>query len=218
MNQQQVKLIWSTPEAENIISYCARVSSPKNQENYDTAPKLLAYCIKHNHWSIFEMANICMEITTSRDISAQILRHKSFSFQEFSQRYAEVDGYIEKEARRQDAKNRQNSIDDLDSKTKEWFKTTQKIIWEISHKSYETALNLGVAKECARSMLPLNTSTKIYMNGSIRSWITYCLVRCEKSTQLEHREIANECWKILRREVPNVTEAVENIHEYMKEI
>lgn len=216
----KVELVSITPEAENIISYCARVSNPSNQENYNTAPKLLAHCIKNNHWSIFEMANVALEIETGRDIAPQLLRHKSFSFQEFSLRYTTADlGYQQREARRQDTKNRQNSIDDLPEETKQLFREYQHSLWDSSNKMYEYFLSLNVAKECARAILPLNTTTRLYVNGNIRSWITYCLVRCEKSTQLEHREIANECWKILRAQLPIITKAVEEVYpEIFKDI
>ncbi len=214
-----VRYIHSTPEAENHISYCARVSAPQNQENYDTASKLLGYCIKNNHWSIFEMASLCVEIETGRDVAPQILRHRSFSFQEYSQRYATADmGYQERNPRSQDKKNRQASNDDLPEDTKEWFYAAQYKVFQDSYTLYQAALKSGIAKECARSLLPLNTTTRLYMHGSIRSWITYCLVRCEKATQLEHREIANDCWKILREVVPNVCKAVEDQHEYMRSI
>lgn len=203
-----VKLISITPEAEKLIAYCARVSNPKNQENYDTAPKLLAYLIKHKHWSPYEMSNMVLEITTGRDIAAQILRHRSFSFQEYSQRYSEAQSYVEREARRQDVKNKQNSIDDLSEDTKEWFRLQQIHLWEECYYSYQQALERGIAKECARSLLPLNTETTLYMNGSIRSWIHYIQLRTEASTQLEHREIALECQRIFKEQLPNTAEAL----------
>jgi thymidylate synthase (FAD) len=206
------KLIWSTPEAENIISYCARVSSPKNQEKFDTAPKLLKYCIENGHWSIFEMAGMCVEIETSRAIAQQILRHRSFSFQEFSQRYADVNiigSIVNYDARRQDVKNRQNSIDDLPSETKEWFasKTTQ--LSDLAFKAYNEALDKGIAKECARFLLPLSTTTKLYMNGTVRSWIHYLQLRTGNGTQKEHADIAKEVRdSIFIPAFPNISEAL----------
>ena len=190
----ETKLVWATPDAENLIAYCARVSNPKNQTNLDTAPKLLKYCIQNAHWSVFEMANMVVEISTSRAIAQQILRHRSFSFQEFSQRYADVNliGSIEKYgARKQDLKNRQNSTDDLPEGVKEWFgnKTTE--LADSAFKAYKEALEKGVAKECARFLLPLSTSTRLYMNGTVRSWIHYLQLRCGNGTQLEHKEIAD---------------------------
>jgi thymidylate synthase (FAD) len=202
----QVKLIHITPDAEKHIAYCARVSSP-NQDNPEYA-KLLAYCIKGKHWSIFEMANLCLEITTSRAISAQIIRHKSFSIQEFSQRYAAVDAYEKYQARRQDLKNRQNSIDDMSDTDKIWFDVMQDLTWEESYRRYQQALDRGVAKELARSLLPMGTQTRLYMNGSIRSWITYIEVRTDPSTQKEHRDIALEAKRIFVEQLPTVAEAL----------
>jgi thymidylate synthase (FAD) len=202
------KLVAITPDAEKIISYCARVSNPANQENYNTASKLLAYCIKNGHWSVFEMANMVIEIKTGRDIAPQILRHRSFSFQEFSQRYAAANSYIERQARRQDLKNRQNSLDDLSSETKAWFKEKQQLTWDAQYEAYEEALEKGIAKECARSLLPLNTETTMYMNGTIRSWIHYIELRSDIATQLEHREIAEGCKAVFCKELPNVAAAL----------
>lgn len=190
-----VRLIAITPEAEKIIGYCARVSNPKNQHNTDVS-KLLGYCIKNNHWSIFEMANMVLEIETSRAIAQQILRHRSFSFQEFSQRYAEMHEQIKYAPRRTDVKNRQNSIDDLSQQDKDWFMIAQDRVWEESHSLYTEALKKGIAKESARFLLPLSTKTKIYMNGSVRSWIHYLNLRTDSSTQLEHRQIAEQCKSI----------------------
>lgn len=204
-----VRLIAVTPEAEEIMAYCARVSSPHNQENPDFA-KLLAYCIKNEHWSVFEQANMTLEITTSRGIAAQILRHRSFTFQEFSQRYASVSegGFISYDARRQDTKNRQNSIDDMDSDTKAWFQEAQKDVWALAFSKYEEALAKGVAKECARFLLPLNTQTKMYLNGTIRSWIHYINLRTANGTQLEHAQIAEECKKIFAAQLPVTSKAL----------
>ena len=194
---------------EEIMVYCARVSNPKNQDNTDTAPKLLAYCIKNNHWSIFEMANMCLEIKTSRAIAPQILRHRSFSFQEFSQRYAQATEFITYEARRQDLKNRQNSIADFPPDVQEWFSNAQNKVQKESHALYEEALSKGIAKECARFLLPLNTQTTLYMNGSIRSWIHYITIRSDVSTQKEHREIALAAKKIFCEQFPNIARALE---------
>ena len=200
-----VKLVHITNDAENIISYCARVSNPANQENYDTAPKLLKYCVEHGHWSVFEMANMCVEIETTRSIAAQILRHRSFSFQEFSQRYAEVTLRPElPEFRRQDLKNRQNSVDDLSQEILVEADQVAAKALVTSYRAYERLLELGVAKECAREVLPLATPTRLFMNGTIRSWIHYCQLRCGNGTQLEHRIIANGVYELLQEHLPNV--------------
>jgi thymidylate synthase (FAD) len=204
-----VKLIWITPAAEHQIEYCARVSNPKGQQTLDTTGKLLRYLVKHKHWSPFEMASACFEITTTRDISAQILRHRSFSFQEFSQRYAEVQMRPElPEMRRQDQTNRQNSIDDL---SLEVLAECDKLVGQAfvtSYRAYDRLLELGVAKECARKVLPMNSPTRLYMSGTIRSWIHYLSVRKGPETQLEHRVIAEEINKILNVEMPNLWEVV----------
>jgi thymidylate synthase (FAD) len=197
---------------EELIVYCARVSSPENQLNLETAPKLLAFCIKNKHWSIFEQVSVGFELVTSRALATQILRHKSFSFQEFSQRYAKATDTITYEARRQDSKNRQNSIDDLPQETKDWFVEKQDEIAALSKKYYQEALDKQIAKESARFLLPLSTSTKLYVNGNVRSWITYLLVRLEKSTQVEHREIAQKCWEIFKIEFPNISTALIDLH------
>jgi thymidylate synthase (FAD) len=200
-----VKLVHITNDAENVISYCARVSNPANQENYDTAPKLLKYCVEHGHWSVFEMANMCVEIETTRSIAAQILRHRSFSFQEFSQRYAEVQLRPElPEMRRQDLKNRQNSVDDLSLETLAECDQLVASALVTSYRAYDKLLELGVAKECAREVLPLCTPTRLYMNGTIRSWIHYCQLRCANGTQKEHQNIARGVWKLLEEHLPNV--------------
>jgi thymidylate synthase (FAD) len=175
---------------EQLIIYIARVSAPQNQENLDTAPKLLKYLIKHGHVSPLDMVDFCVEITTSRAIAAQVLRHWSFDFQEFSQRYAEAHEYVEYTARRQDLKNRQNSIDDMSEDDKGWFIKAQKDVWDLAHSRYQEALNKGIAKEQARFLLPLNTKTKIYMKGSVRNWMFYCKLRStEGGAQQEHIEI-----------------------------
>ncbi len=185
---------------EGLIAYCARVSSP-HQETPDYE-KLLAYCIKHKHWSVFEMVDMSVEIVTSRAISPQILRHRSFQFQEFSQRYAEVQEIERYEPRRQDSKNRQNSLDDLDESTKKWFDDAQERVAGLALEQYNSALEKGIAKECARALLPMATRTKLYMKGSVRSWIHYLEVRTDKSTQQEHREIAIEIKKIFMAQFP----------------
>tara|TARA_B110000908_G_C10264765_1_gene462622 strand:- start:4058 stop:4732 length:675 start_codon:yes stop_codon:yes gene_type:complete len=185
--------------AEEFISYCARVSNPPNQLNTHTAGGLLRYCIKHNHFSIFEMVNLVFEIETSRDIGRQIIRHRSFSFQEFSQRYAEADEVpILRQTRLQDTKNKQNSIQTDDVVINQDFIKGQQDLWEHSQRLYKQALTSGIAKEQARALLPEGmTKTRMYMNGSLRSWIHYCQVRCGVETQLEHRDIAKEIAKNL---------------------
>ena len=172
-----VSLVWATPNAEELITYMARVSAPKNQSNMDTAPKLLRYLITHKHWSPYEMAGMCIEINTTRAISAQILRHRSFSFQEFSQGYAdtsELGSCVMPHLRRQDTKNRQNSIDDLDEVVKKNFQFRIGSLYSDCYGLYKDMVAAGVAKECAREVLPMAAPTKLYMNGSIRSWLHYC--------------------------------------------
>ncbi len=220
---QKVKLIGITKpvsddfvmnsSAENLISYCARVSNPSNQTNYDSAPKLLKYCMNNDHWSIFEMVNIVMSIETTRDIGRQILRHRSFSFQEFSTRYAEVDGNLDfiREARLQDTKNRQNSIELNDTvehaSIASNFFISQHIVWDKAIKFYKQALSEGIAKEQARSLLPEGlTMSRMYMNGTLRSWIHYCNLRMENGTQKEHIDIATKCYNILVEEFPFMKE------------
>jgi thymidylate synthase (FAD) len=198
-----VKLIWATPNAEEVVMHSARVSSP-HQESKST--KLLGYLIKHQHWSPFEMASMCVEITTSRAISAQILRHRSFSFQEFSQRYAKNTDFVMYEARSQDLSNRQNSIDNLSQETRDWWEDTQNRAGTRAMMAYEAALDKGIAKECARMLLPMSTETKLYMSGTMRSFIHYCQLRCHKDTQLEHRELAYDVRHILIQELPSVIE------------
>lgn len=200
-----VNLISITPDTEKTIMYTARVSNPSNQTSSN--PKLLKYCIDHGHWSIFEMANMCIEIETSRAIAAQILRHRSFSFQEFSQRYAKVQGFEVYEARRQDSKNRQNSIDDMSEDDKWWFQQAQAEVHTVCINLYQEALDRGIAKEQARFLLPLSTTTKLYMNGSIRSWLHYLDLRCANGTQLEHKEIADAIKKIFIEQLPIIAEA-----------
>lgn len=197
MEANGVKLIVVTPDAERIMAYCARVSS--NFQDNTEYTKLFSYCIANGHWSVFEQATMTLEIETSRAIAAQLLRHRSFTFQEFSQRYQVVpNAFHYVTARAQDPKDRQSSHDTLDEETKAWFANTQQHLFEYSHALYETALAKGIAKECARNLLPMATSTRLYMTGSARSWIHYLKVRLDKSTQKEHRDIAEgifECFK-----------------------
>ena len=206
---KNVKLIWITPDAEQQIEYCARVSNPKGQDKIDTTGKLLRYLVKHKHWSPFEMASACVEITTTRDISAQILRHRSFSFQEFSQRYAEISAVpVIPELRRQDHTNRQNSIDDLDYLRQDLYSSKIQHLFDESYRLYNKLLEEGVAKECARKILPINSPTRLYMSGTIRSWIHYLSVRRGPETQFEHRLIANEIYQTLNKEMPNLWEVL----------
>lgn len=202
-----VRLISVTPDAESIISYCARVSSPK-QDNPEIE-KLLKYCISKGHWSVFEMGNMIIEVETTRAISAQILRHRSLNFQEFSQRYAKSTGNEIYSGRRQDLKNRQNSIDDLTIEDQTWFMQSQQILNEMSNNMYEEALKKGIAKESARSLLTMNTKTKMYINGSVRSWIHYLQVRTSEETQKEHRDIALAIKKIFVKEFPIISKALD---------
>jgi len=206
-----VKLIWATPDAESLITKMARVSAPANQDNMDTAPRLLKYLIKHKHWSPYEMANLCVEIETTRGISAQILRHRSFSFQEFSQRYADVGelgSSVIPHLRRQDTKNRQNSIDDLSSDVIAGYYRRIGHLFEDAEHLYREMVSAGVAKECARSVLPIATQTRMYMNGTLRSYIHYLQLRCDAGTQLEHRQIAEQIKDIFCEQFPIIGEAV----------
>ena len=191
---------------EGLIAYCARVSSP-HQETLDYE-KLLSYCIKNRHWSIFEMVDMTVEVITSRAISPQILRHRSFVFQEFSQRYAKVQNFERYTPRRQDTKNRQHSINDLDASTVNWFADAQEKIRALCIEKYNDALEKGIARECARMLLPLNTQTKLYMKGSVRSWIHYIEVRTDSSTQKEHRAIAEAVREIFIAEFPVTASAL----------
>ena len=208
-----VKLIQITPNPEEQIAYIARVSNPNNQDNPDYA-KLLAYCIKHQHWSIFEQAFMTLEIETTRGLAAQILRHRSFTFQEFSQRYADTSLMTKgsliplPELRRQDLKNRQNSTDDLDP---DKVKMLEKEIAQHFHDAqdlYRYMIDMGVAKECARFVLPLAVPTRLYMSGSVRSWIHYIDLRSAHGTQKEHKDIAEQCRDIFKEQLPTVAEAL----------
>lgn len=194
--------------AEEIISYAARVSNPANQNHFETADKLIRYMIQNKHWSPFEMAHMTLEIDTSRAIAQQILRHRSFSFQEFSQRYAETFSVETYKARRQDLKNRQNSVDNLSVEDQRWFIQEQGKISLASQSSYQEALERGIAKECARFLLPLATRTTLYMCGSARSWIHYIELRTHADTQLEHREIAEACRVIFSQNFPYIAKAL----------
>ena len=207
-----IKLISVTPDAEKHMAYCARVSNPNNQEN-DNFSGLLKYCIKHQHWSIFEQATMTLEINTTRGIAAQILRHRSFTYQEFSQRYADS-SLLGKtiplpELRRQDTKNRQNSIDDLDTAVIDSLNRQMETLFDSSMALYNQMLERGVAKECARFVLPLATPTRLYMTGSVRSWIHYIDLRSGHGTQKEHMDIANSAKKVFIEQFPAVAEALE---------
>ncbi len=205
-----VQLITSTPDAEKSMAYIARVSNPKNQDNNDFT-KLLGYCIQHEHWSVFEQAYMTLQIETTRGIAAQILRHRSFTFQEFSQRYADSRELGEipiPELRRQDNKNRQNSISDLSIELINQFNKKIKHQFNLSKQLYEEMLEAGIAKECARFVLPLATPTRIYMTGSCRSWIHYIKLRTGHGTQKEHMDIAQECKNIFSKEYPVVSSAL----------
>jgi thymidylate synthase (FAD) len=204
-----VKLIWSTPDAENLIAYMARVSNPENQDNPDYE-RLLRYLMKHQHWSPFEMVNVCMEIETTRDIARQILRHRSFSFQEFSQRYAKVDLWsLPNPVRLQDEKNRQNSIEVDDPELQQWWEDEQVKVVRQANQTYNEALGRGVAKEVARKVLPEGlVLSKMYMNGTLRSWIHYVQLRCGPETQKEHREVAEQCKTILQEIYPTVMKSL----------
>jgi len=208
---KDINLISVTPDAEQHMAYVARVSNPKNQDN-DKFAGLLKYCIKHGHWSVFEQAYMTIEINTTRGIAAQILRHRSFTYQEFSQRYADSNllGDIElPELRRQDDKNRQNSIDDLDPEMVEKFNRQMNTLFSSAFGLYNQMLEAGVAKECARFVLPLATPTRIYMTGSCRSWIHYINLRSAHGTQKEHMVIAEACRKVFTEQFPSVSEALE---------
>ena len=195
--------------AEQLVAYAARVSNPANQNNTKTAGKLLRYLIRENHWSPFEMVHLTMEITTTRDISRQIIRHRSFSFQEFSQRYAVSENFENREARLQDDKNRQNSIETDDPDLAAEWREIQSDLINHAKNAYSWALGKGIAKEQARAVLPEgNTVTTLYMAGSLRSWIHYCDLRMANGTQKEHMEIAKKCWDIITGHFPSVAEAL----------
>ena len=199
------KLIWATPDADKHIGYCARVSNPGNQDNPNVAG-LLSYCAKNAHWSVFEMASACIEVSTTRDIARQILRHRSFSFQEFSQRYADatqLGSFVLRECRMQDTKNRQNSLATDDEDMNEWWKITQQSMAIITEDFYNKALGKGIAKEQARALLPEGlTPSKLYVNGTMRSWITFLQARLDVATQKEHMLVAQDVLAVLRDVAP----------------
>ena len=206
-----VKFVSITPDAEKTMAFIARVSNPSNQDN-ENYSGLLKYCIKHNHWSVFEQSTMTLQIDTTRAIAAQILRHRSFTFQEFSQRYAESHelGNIElPDLRRQDKKNRQNSTDDLDPFVRQKLEAQMITLFSSSQALYNQMIQEGVAKECARMVLPLCTPTKIYMTGSCRSWVQYINLRSAHGTQKEHMLIANACKEVFIEQFPSVSEALE---------
>ena len=201
----KVKLVWVTPDAEEKVAYMARVSNPGNQDNKETAPRLLRYLMKHKHWSPFEMVNVCMEIECTRDIARQIIRHRSFSFQEFSQRYAEALDMECSEARLQDEKNRQNSLPTQDRELQRWWDEMQRSLIAQARGVYGAALNQGIAKEVARKVLPEGlTYSRMYMNGTLRSWMHYVDIRCDEATQKEHRAVADKCKAILTEQFPSL--------------
>ena len=207
-----VKLISVTPDAEKMMAYVARVSNPNNQENPNYA-KLLGYCIKHNHWSVFEQAFMTLELETTRGVAAQVLRHRSFTYQEFSQRYADSSMLAETipmfDLRRQDTKNRQNSIDDIDPFVKQEFEIKIRRHFDEAMVLYQSMLDAGIAKECSRFVLPLATPTRIYMSGSCRSWIHYINLRTANGTQKEHMDLAEGCKKVFVEQFPTCAEALE---------
>lgn len=200
--------------AQELVAYCARVSNPANQANHETGPKLVRHLLTAGHWSPLEMVNLNIEVETTRDIARQILRHRSFSFQEFSQRYAKATNFVKREARLQDVKNRQNSIQTTNRALKEEFEMRQADLLRLIEENYEWALNMGIAKEQARVILPegLTVST-LYMNGTLRSWVHFCMLRMGNGTQLEHMEVAKGCWEIIRQHFPDVVEACEGLSE-----
>ena len=203
-----VSFVHSTTDGDELLAYMARVSNP-NAKQGDPSAKLINYLITHKHWSPFEMVSLCVEINTTRSVAAQILRHRSFSFQEFSQRYAQVTKpAVLPQLRRQDTKNRQNSIDDLDSVTVDAFNVKMENLFELSEDLYYEMLAAGVAKECARDVLPLSTPTKLYMHGNLRSWIHYIDLRSANGTQLEHQLIANQVKDIVKLRYPEAYMAV----------
>tara|TARA_R110000850_G_C9956696_1_gene464078 strand:- start:62 stop:679 length:618 start_codon:yes stop_codon:yes gene_type:complete len=199
-----VKLVWATPDAERLIAYMARVSNPENQDN-PSIDKLLQYLIKHQHWSPFEMVNVCMEIEVTRDIARQMLRHRSFSFQEFSQRYAVANDYETSDVRLQDTKNRQNSFATEDRELQRWWHDSQNSLIAQVRGLYGAALNNGIAKEVARKLLPEGlTMSRMYMNGTLRSWMHYVDIRCDEATQKEHRDVADKCKAVLKTQFPSL--------------
>ncbi|CAB4130880.1 THY1 Predicted alternative thymidylate synthase [uncultured Caudovirales phage] len=202
-----VKLIWTTPDGERLVAQMARVSNPENENNTVTAPKLIKYLAKHKHWSPFEMVSACIEIETTRDIARQILRHRSFSFQEFSQRYAEAYMFETGECRLQDNKNRQNSLLNEDRELADEWEHQQQLVLQAAVDAYQWALKNNIAKEVARKVLPEGmTMSRMYMTGNLRSWIHYLSVRLDPSTQKEHREVAQLIKVALEQHYPNLME------------
>lgn len=200
--------------AEELVAYCARVSNPANQANHQTGPKLVRHLLEEGHWSPLEMVNINMEVETTRDIARQILRHRSFSFQEFSQRYAKATNFELREARLQDKKNRQNSIATEDVALKEEWSMRQAKLLQSVEEDYNWALSMGIAKEQARAILPEGmTASTLYMNGTLRSWVHFCMLRMGNGTQREHMEVAKQCWEIIKQHFPAVVEACESLGE-----
>jgi thymidylate synthase (FAD) len=203
----KVELVWVTPEAEKLIGYMARVSNPANQDSHESAPKLIKYLIKNKHWSPLEMVGMCLEIQTTRDIARQIIRHRSFSFQEFSQRYAVAQGFEYSEPRLQDHKNRQNSLETDDMGLAYWWEGAQRRVLDEAKFMYESALAKGIAKEQARKLLPEGmTQSNMYMNGTLRSWLHYVDIRTDVATQKEHREVAEQIRGIMFEQFPTIKE------------
>jgi thymidylate synthase (FAD) len=208
----RVNVVWATPNGEELVAYMARVSNPANQNNPETAPKLISYLMRNQHWSPFEMVNVCVEIECTRDIARQILRHRSFTFQEFSQRYAVADLYETSEARLQDEKNRQNSIEVQDRELERYWQEMQTDVLVAAKKAYGAALNAGIAKEVARKVLPEGlTMSRMYMNGSLRSWIHYLSIRTDKATQKEHRLVAEKIRSVISPLFPSTFAALDNM-------
>ena len=211
MTTHSASLVHITPNAEELIAYMARVSNPSNQSNTETSARLIKYLITHQHWSPFEMVNMCVEINTTRSVGAQILRHRSFSFQEFSQRYADVTAIgtpVIPSLRRQDHTNRQNSIDDLGAEKKATFYRRIHQHFAEAEDLYREMVSAGVAKECARDVLPMSAPSRLYMNGTVRSWLHYCDLRTGHGTQREHAQIAGQVQDLLYQHLPNVCEAM----------
>jgi thymidylate synthase (FAD) len=208
----KANVVWATPNGEELVAYMARVSNPANQNNPETAPKLISYLMRNQHWSPFEMVNVCVEIECTRDIARQILRHRSFTFQEFSQRYAIADLYETSEARLQDEKNRQNSIEVQDRELERYWQEMQTDVLIAAKKAYGAALNAGIAKEVARKVLPEGlTMSRMYMNGSLRSWIHYLNIRTDKATQKEHRLVAEKICSVISPLFPSTFAALDNM-------
>jgi thymidylate synthase (FAD) len=204
---KKVELVWATPEAEKLVVKMARVSNPANQDNWETGPKLIAYLMKHGHWSPFEMVCMCVKIETQRDIASQITRHRSFAFQEFSTRYSKTQIAEMPVFRRQDEKNRQNSFDDIHPTHQQDLQIAAGRVIKDAFLLYESLLERGIAKETARRILPLCTPTTLYMQGTVRSWIHYIALRSSEDTQLEHRINAQQCKKIFTECFPEIAHA-----------